>query len=74
MNTVTTPDIDILAERVQRAKSKVRDYKHGYVTGQLSYDELAQAGKELSVAMFEYSRAKFPDVKARRIPYQSIIR
>lgn len=73
---MTTQPIDLesLAADVQRAKSKVADYKRGYLLGKLDYDDLAQAGKELSNAMFQYAKAKFPNVKAKRIPYQAIIR
>jgi hypothetical protein len=76
MNTTTTnpPDIEVLAARVRLCKKTVADYKRGHALGHVSYDDLAAAGKELSAAMFEYSQAKFPNVKPRRIPYQAIIR
>lgn len=74
MNDITTPNTQSLAERVQLARRKVAEYKHGYMTGALAYDDLAQAGKELSAALFEYSKAKFPNAKARRLPYQAVIR
>lgn len=67
-------DIDLLAERVRLAKRKVQDYRRGHQLGHLTYDDLAGAGRELSEAMFHYSRAKFPDIKPRRLPYQALIR
>ena len=72
--SATTPDVETLAQQVQLKKRKVEEYKHGHLKGMVTYDELAGAGRELSEAMFAYSKAKFPAIKARRIPYQSIIR
>ncbi len=72
--TTGSPNLETLAADVQRAKAKVADYKRGYLLGKLDYDDLAQAGKELSNAMFHYAKAKFPGVKPKRIPYQGIIR
>jgi hypothetical protein len=69
-----SPDLESLAARVRLCKKTVADYKRGHALGLLSYDDLAAAGKELSDALFEYSRAKFPNVKPRRLPYQAIIR
>ena len=73
MNT-TQADLESLAAQVQVCKRQVENYKRGYLLGRLTYDDLAQAGKELSEAMFQYAKAKFPGVKAKRIPYQAIIR
>lgn len=69
-----THDIETLAANVQSARRKVQDYKRGFMLGKLTYDDLTEAGRELSNAMFLYAKAKFPDVKPKRIPYQAIIR
>ena len=74
MMNSTQIDLESLAAEVQSCKRQVESYKRGYLLGKLTYDDLAQAGKELSEAMYRYSKAKFPGVKARRIPYQAIIR
>lgn len=71
---MTETPLETLAARVQACKEAVRSHKHGYVNGLCTYDELAQSGKDLSNAMFDYARAKFPNVKPKRIPYQAIIR
>lgn len=74
MSTTAIPDIDALAAEVQSCKAQVASYKRGYMQGHLTYDDLAEAGKALSNAMYEFAKAKFPDVKPKRIPYQAIIR
>ena len=68
------PSIETLAAQVKACKGQVENYKRGFLLGKLTYDDLAQSGKELSAALFAYSAAKFPDVKARKIAYQSLIR
>ncbi|MBW3636441.1 MAG: hypothetical protein KY445_08250 [Armatimonadetes bacterium] len=74
MTNATETDLETLAAEVRVLKSQVANYKRGFLLGKLTYDDLAQAGKELSDAMYRYSKAKFPGVKAKRIPYQAIIR
>lgn len=73
-SAMTTAPTNELIEQVKLKKAKVAEYKIGHAKGLLTYDDLAEAGRELSKAMFDYSRARFPDVKAKRIPYQAIIR
>ena len=71
---MSNTDIESLAADVKLKKSKVADYKRGQLLGKVSYDDLAAAGKELSAALFAYMSAKFPSVKTKRVPYQSLIR
>ena len=84
MNTNPTPEnnglleqrasLEQLAATVRLKKRKVAEYKNAYLRGAVSYEELAQAGKELCDALFEYSKAKFPHIKPKRLPYQAVIR
>lgn len=67
-------DKDDLAVAVRLKRQKVQEYKIGYQQGNLSYDDLAEAGRELSAALYEYSKARFPSITVRRLPYQSLIR
>lgn len=66
--------LDELIAQVQLDKARVKDYRRGFQIGALSYDDLAQAGKDLSKSLHKYMSAKFPKVKSRPVPYQSLIR
>lgn len=67
-------DIEALAATVKTKREKVRDYRIGFHRGALTYDDLRDAGRELSDALFDYARARFPDVKPKRISYHQLIR
>lgn len=66
--------LEELIAQVQLDKARVKDYRRGFQIGALSYDDLAQAGKDLSKSLHKYMSAKFPKVKSKQTPYQNLIR
>lgn len=63
-----------LYESIQLQKAKLKEYKSGFHSGSVSYDELSSVAKELSKSLTAYSKMKFPGVKIKPISHQSLLR
>ncbi len=68
------PTIEELAERLRIAKRDMDRAKILYYAKEGTYDEMAEAARKMSNALYDYERAKFPQRQARRKPYQALLR
>lgn len=66
--------IEQLAEEVRIAKRDVERAKLLYYNREGTYDGMADAARKLSSVMYRYQQAKYPQMRAKRIPYQAILR
>lgn len=67
-------DMETLTIEIRDARRDVERAKLLYGNGQASYDDMAAAARRLSALFYEYQRVRFPHMRAKRIPYQSILR
>lgn len=75
MNTVNEkPTVEALAEAVRIAKRDVTRAKILYANREADYDDMANAAKILSNAMYDFQKAKYPAMRPRRAPYQALLR
>lgn len=63
-----------MQQAIRSTSREVADLRAMYYAHLASYDQMADAAKRLSNLMYDYARAKYPDIKPRRIPYQAILR
>lgn len=69
-----TTTIEDLADQVRIAKRDVERAKMLYANKAGTYDDMAAAAKHLSNLLYSYETVRFPTRKARRRPYQAILR
>lgn len=63
------------AQQALRALREELDHdRTGLKLGLVSYAKAAATAKAVSNALYEYSRLRFPNIKARRTPYQALLR
>lgn len=68
-----TPTLEQIAEAVKLRRKILLDTKAAHLHGHATYDELALAAKAYGEALYYFAQQKNPQ-KARRIPYQNLIR
>lgn len=68
------PTVDELAAEVRAAREELEQKVALYHIGKATYEELAEAAKRMSNRFYDYLVAKHPQIKHRRVSYQTLIR